>query len=532
MGDYVRDEAARTTNWDFNAEHSQDLSPRTRLAARAEFVSNSAFSQSASYGNTLDERLNRFLTSNVSISHNADWASLNMAVDRREDIDADRSLIDPDGPGPLHGPPAGTLASLNNLTQNEPSVSLSLPTRTLGTFGPLRGTPFEKALSTVYLSFSSRFLSERDRQAFVVQNSPGVGAPDTILIGQNVSVRRAYSANTFLSDSRRLFGWLNFAPRVTANMVVWDYDLLGNKAVPSATWNAGASMSSSFYGSFHPHLGVLTGLRHVVVPSVGITYSPEFSGLTFTDASGIQRNRFQPFDGMSISGFKSAQLSFGLDQRLQAKLKRGDQIQRLDNLLSMFSSASYNLLWREQGQQHPLSPISSSLLLQPPGVVNLSVGWVTDPYQGRVVRSLNYTANLTLSSAGATAAVPDLPVDRTARGAPSTPQDSWSLGVAYSYAGGYSGPQWASQQTANLVARTQLTPSWGLEYSTSYDVTLHEVSTQRFEVTRDLHCWAAHFSRSFTLGGEAEYFFRLSVKDQRELYLEHGTRNSNVGGIQ
>ncbi len=532
MGNYVRDERARTSNWDFNANHTQDLSPRTRLTAQAQFVSNSAFSSAPGYGNTLAERLNRFLTSNVSISHNADWASFNASVDRRQDIDADRSLADPDGAGPLHGPATGTQASLNNLTQTEPSFSFALPTRTLGTFGPVRGTPLEKPLSTVYFSFSSRFLSQRERRAFVLQNSPGIGAPDTILIGQNLNVRRAYSTTTFLSDSRRLFGWLNFAPRVNANMVVWDYDLLGHKLVPAATWNAGASLSSSFYGSFHPRIGALAGLRHIVVPSVGLTYSPEFNGLTFKDASGIQRNRFQSFDGMGVSGFKSAQLTFGLDQRLQAKLKHGDQIQRLDNLLSMFSSASYNLLWREDGQKHGLSPISSSLLLQPPGVVNVSVGWVTDPYQGRPVRSLNYNANLTLSSSGAKATVPDLPVDRTARSAITTPQDSWSLGVAYSYGGGYAGPRWTSQQTANLVGRAQLTPSWGVEYSSSYDVTLHEVGTQNFAVTRDLHCWTAYFSRSFTLGGEAEYYFKISVKDQKELFLERGTRNGSIGGIQ
>ena len=148
------------------------------------------------------------------------------------------------------------------------------------------------------------------------------------------------------------------------------------------------------------------------------------------------------------------------------------------------------------------------------------------------MRSLSYNLNLILSSAGRASSTPDLPVDRTVRGTDATPRDFWSLGVAYSYAGGYAGPSWASQQTANLVARAQVTPSWGLEYSTSYDVTLHEVGTQRFVVTRDLHCWQASFTRTFVVGGEAEYYFRLGVKDQRELYIERGTRTGSLGGIQ
>ena len=531
-GSFARNERTRTTDWDFSADHSQDLSPRTRLVARGQFVSSSAYSGSALYGNTLAERLNRFLTSSVSLSHSADWASLSAVVDRRQDLDADRSLADPDGPGPLHGASAGTQASLNNLTQTEPSFSLAFPTRTLGALGLIRGSPLEKPLSTVYFSFSSRYLSERDRRAFVIQNSPGIGAPDSILIGQRLSVRRAYSTNTFMSDSRRLFGWLNFAPRLNANMVIWDYDLQGHKVVPAATWNTGVAVSSSFYATFRPGLGPLAALRHIVVPGVSFNYSPTFDGLTFAGPSGTRLNRFESFDGMSVSGFRSARLDFSLDQRFQAKLKHGDEIRRLDNLLSWFTSSSYNLLWREEGQKHALSPISSSLQLQPPGVVNVSVGWLTDPYQARPLRSLNYNANLSLASGGIATATPDLPVDRTTRGTDTTPQDSWSVGVAYSYAGGYSGPSWASQQTANLVGRAQLTPSWGVEYSTSYDVTLHEVGTQRFAVTRDLHCWQASFTRTFTTGGEAEYYFRLSVKDQKELFIERGSRTGSIGGIQ
>ena len=81
--------------------------------------------------------------------------------------------------------------------------------------------------------------------------------------------------------------------------------------------------------------------------------------------------------------------------------------------------------------------------------------------------------------------------------------------------------------STNFVGRAQLTPSWGIEYSTSYDATLHEVGTQRFAVTRDLHCWQAAFTRTFNSGGEAEYYFRLSVKDQKELFLERGSRTGS-----
>ena len=148
------------------------------------------------------------------------------------------------------------------------------------------------------------------------------------------------------------------------------------------------------------------------------------------------------------------------------------------------------------------------------------------------LRSLSYSLNLNLASSGHKGTAPELPVDRTQRGESTEFEDSWSVGMAYSYAGGYAGPEWSSQQTVNAVARAQLTRSWGLEYSTSYDLTLHDVGTQRFAITRDLHCWQASFTRTFVVGGEAEYYFRLGVKDQRELYIERGTRTGSLGGIQ
>ena len=47
-----------------------------------------------------------------------------------------------------------------------------------------------------------------------------------------------------------------------------------------------------------------------------------------------------------------------------------------------------------------------------------------------------------------------------------------------------------------------------------------------------MHCWEAVFTRSFVPGGEAEYYFRLGVRDQREIYYERGSRAQSFGGIQ
>jgi lipopolysaccharide assembly outer membrane protein LptD (OstA) len=541
-GTYGRSDLDEVENWDFYGTHAQEITPRTRFTAQGQFTSSRTYHSSSQYGRSLSQRLNRFLNSSLSVTHMADWASMNFYVDRVEDLDANVALEDPDEDGPLAGPPVGTEAALNNLTESLPSLSVTFPTRTVGSLALLRESTVGRALQSLYVSLNARYLSERTSRGFV--ESVDTVAVDTVtnrlvnVIGERVTTRRAFSGATTLTDSRRAFGWMNVQPRFSGNLVVFDFDELGNEVVPTGTWSAGASASGTFYGTFLPRFGVVEGIRHIVFPSVSFSYSPEFPHLLYTDSTGITRERFNGFDGISISGFKQSLLRFGLDQRLQLKVRRGDQVERLDNLLAWSLAGTYNFLWREQGQPHPLAPISSNVLLQPPGFVNGTLSWMTDVYDDRPLRSLGYNIGMSLTSRA--------PADVAATGAPVAPdlptmsvapadefRDQWSLGLAYSYAGGRTANDaWTSSETANAVLRYQFTPSWTVDYAASLNVTLRTLETQRFSLTRDLHCWSATFTRTFIAGGESEYYFRIGIKEQREVYMERGTRAGSLGGIQ
>jgi lipopolysaccharide assembly outer membrane protein LptD (OstA) len=540
-GTFAKSEADGSENWDFYGTHAQELTARTRFTAQGQFTSSRSYHSSNQYGHSLSQRLNRFLNSSLSVSHTADWASVNLYMDRVQDLDADVALEDPDGEGPLSGPPIGTEASLANLTESTPNLSVAFPTRTVGSLALLRESTVGKALQSLYVSLNARFLSQRTRRAFVTSRRDvvidSVTTRQVNVLDQRVSTRRAFATGTTLTDSRRALGWINLQPRFSGNLLVFDFDELGHRVVPTGTWSSGVNASATFYGTFLPRMGALEGIRHVVFPSVSYNYSPEFPHLIYRDSLGIPRERFRGFGGISVSGFQQSLLRFGVDQRLQVKLRRGDDVQRLDNLLSWSVAGSYNFLWREQNQEHPLSLLSSSVFLQPPGFVNGSMSWSTDVYAARPIRSLGYNVGMSLSSRGGderlvgSRSTPDLP---TSPVAPADEfRDQWSLGLAYSYAGGRStDDHWTSAQTANAVLRYQLTPSWSLDYATSLNVTLRNLETQRFSLTRDLHCWTATFTRTFISGGEAEYYFRLGIKEQKEVYVERGTRVGSLGGIQ
>lgn len=544
-GRFERNDLTARDDYVFEANHQQELTPRTRLVARGNFTSSRDYSNSALSGATLAQRLNRFLNSSFSLSHSADWASFNGALSRIQDLDADEQIKDRDGFGPLKGAEPGTVASLPNLTTSTPSVSFLLPTRTLGSWGLFKGTALETTLATTYFSLSANYLSYGTRRAFVASRVYGLdslGAIDSSLstttIDQQRTTRRGFQTTLSLSDSRRLWGWLNASPTFVTNAAAFDFDELGNHVVPAATWSSQLGLSSTLYGTFKPPVPKLQGLRHIVTPSLAVNYSPAFPSLQYRDSTGATRNRFNSFGGIGVSGFRSAFLQFGVDQRFQFKFKDGDKVTRLDNLLAWTTSGTYDFLWsqRRTPGTHAFGLLNSSLILQPPGVAAGSLSGTVDVHSQRPLRTLSYNVGVNLASSGAKKQPAALAVDQTTRAdAIASAEDfreSWRLSIAYSYSGGYGGPSWTSQKSANGVLSYQLSPNWKFDYSTALDVTRRQVLSQRFSLTRRLHCWDAVFTRSFTPGGEAEYYFRLGVRDQKEIFYERGTRARSFGGIQ
>jgi hypothetical protein len=544
-GRFEHNDLTHTDDYTFYGTHEQTLGQRTRVSALANFVSSREFNGNSLSGQSFQDRVNRYLNSNVQLTHFADWISLSAIVERRQDLDATQTLEDPDGAGPLHGPAVGTVAAGPSITLSAPSLSVSLPTRALGSYGFMKDNRAGKLLASTYMTMSGQFQSLSTQTGVVSGvtkfiNADGFVDSSNVVSDSNVT-RRAALSNLSLSDSRRLFGWINFSPSVFVNAAIFDHDELGHQFAPAAVWQSAAGMSTTLYRTVGtPVVGL--ALRHIVNPSATFSYSPEFPNLQYTDSAGIVHDRFKGFGGLGIfSPSKTARMSFALDQRFQAKYTKGDKVRRLDNLLTWTINGAYDFLWKEEHLAHPLSPIGSSLRLQPPGYVNADLGASFDPYSQRPLRSLSYnvTSNFTSRGGGKPqqAHLASDPNDHTsvsteAATTPDAFKDNWALALAYSYNGSYAGPIWLSTKLLNAVLRYQVTANWIVDYQASYNITTHELLLQRYNLTRQIHCWNAIFSRSFTPGGETEYFFRLGIRDQKDVYYQRGTSTQSFGGIE
>lgn len=95
------------------------------------------------------------------------------------------------------------------------------------------------------------------------------------------------------------------------------------------TFSTGVSASTRLYGIIQPQFGSVTGFRHVLQPTMGFTYTPDFSDpywgyyKTVSDTAGRQLT-YSQFEGSIIGGpgrGKTQSLAFGLGNTFEMKLK-------------------------------------------------------------------------------------------------------------------------------------------------------------------------------------------------------------------
>lgn len=503
-------------NWDFRGSHAQSINDATALTAQANFTSNADYTRDPDTGLPLANRVDRFLTSNLTLSHRQPWASFNLGLNRRQDLDAD----------PL-------VSSLPKLQEQLPSLSIVLPSRTLGRRATTPdGSSFLPFLATTYLGFSARFLADRTVTPLRREVSPMVFAT----VDTSVS-RQAWQQTLTLSDTRRV-GFVNLGPSFRWTEVVYGTDATGKKLSAGGTWNTGANASFTLYGTSRGGIGPVTSIRHVFNPIVSYTYQPEFGRLRFNrqvnDSTFVDAARFPSFGGIGLSSGEQSFVSLTLANRFEAKVRSKGEAKTLSNLLTVNVSSGYDFLHAERNRRTPWQAISTLVRVQPPNYVTADASLVHDPVAGKWLRQAATTVGLRFSGGGRAPAVADIPLaGNEAQTRPaSDPLVPWNVSVSLSYAGGRNLlEEWAHRESSNLVASVQPTTNWTVNYFNQVDLNERRIVAQEWSVTRTLHCWRAQFVRRFS-GGTADYYFRIGILDRPEIFIDRGTTGlGTVGGL-
>ncbi len=511
--------------WDLEGSHTQEIGDGGRLVVRADFVSDQSYRTDTS--EDLEKSLRRILESSLSYTQRWDKSSLSLALDRKENLDT------------------------GEITQKLPVFNYLLNRRTLIDAAPGEGRVHKGTYISGNLNFSSTSsetpLAKDERQQarltaditsnlsfaggnHLLKNSSVISTdrrPGDDWCGECGPAMRAHSAFDNRTDfTFRLNPWASFNinPSAVASLTLYDEDTAGERLPAKLMYWYSLTSNITFYRTYFTNVGALKALRHVFLPSISYTHRPDF-----TRYSG----RFYSIPGVSGSVSESMLMSIQIENRLQAKLESGGNVQKLNNFLTLTTSTTADFLYKDKGRDTPLSTIQNSLRFYPPGGVRFDINFTNDP-KDFSFETLNLTTRFGYT--GKTGLLPGFanPVGQDYEGLADltgmTPTyefheptaNPWNISIIYRLNRTFetgTQTQWLELQTGFNLSR-----NWRIDYSSRYDVGNREIAYQEFSIYRDLHCWQARFVRRFQ-SGRWEYYFRINIKAHPDLYAERGLRS-------
>jgi lipopolysaccharide assembly outer membrane protein LptD (OstA) len=517
---------AGSNRWDLIGRHYQTLGSNFALTAQADLTNSSDFRRDPDLGNNVLLRIQRNLSSNLSLQKGWSGGSFSAAVLQTQDLDAE--------PGALE------------IQQTYPVVTYRINTRPIG--HPARGQEPARLpwLSTMTYSFGTTGRYERKQYETFTRfafDTAGVVVDSAVV--DSVDARGAARYDFGLADVRTLLGFIKVSPRFNYSGVYYSRDQSGDRNQLGGVWSAGVGVNTAIFGTFRTGIGPLRALRHVITPSASIAYQPANNSLLFRDAGGVLRPRFDGVTGITLSGGEARLIGFGLRNDVHAKWGDPTRPTVLNNLIQLDTRGAYNLLAKKVGAK-PLSDISSSLRIKPIQRSDFDFQFLHNPYDGRL---LQFGASTGIVFQGqskyADEGISEEPgADAIREPNPLTPQGMtstslpWVFATSISYSGsraratggGYTA--WGSSASLNGTLGLNLSKNWRFDYRWQYDVKGGQMVSQFFTVKRELHCWEMQFTRSISGDVGDEYYFKINVKNLPEVYYEQGSRGlRGFGGI-
>jgi len=332
-------------------------------------------------------------------------------------------------------------------------------------------------------------------------------------------------------------------------------------------YNTGVSLSTNIYGTFNFKKGKLKSIRHTFRPSISYSYKPDFADnynkTVQTNLEGTAFETYSPFQN-SIYGRPSAGLSssvgISINNVLEAKIAPDDpesdeEDRKIFLLNNLNFSSSYNIA-ADSLRWSTTNVSAGTRFLKDKLTVNLSGS--LDPYQitdegTRIdkfnpgifrLTNANLTANYAFSSkdfskkdaeednSNANVETPDIlgaQIDPTNRFSQTQQNQSnkkkttattlykadipWTLNLAYAANYSNNGYSTSGIQSHSVMfsGNIELSPKWGVGFSSGYDIKSGGFTYSRFNFSRDLDSWQFNFNW-VPFGTNTSYTFFIGVK--------------------
>lgn len=401
----------------------------------------------------------------------------------------------------------------------------------------------------------SLFFSEQSLQSF--RN----GMKHTIPINSSIKVLKYFSLNNNINYNERWYlktidrDWTYDTNPLTGTPGYIKTDTLSGFKT-SRDFSFSTSLNTKLYGMYQLRKGPVKAVRHVITPTVGFTYIPDFGQYKwgyyqhYLVPGAIEPIKYSIFEtGIygSPPGNNSGNLNWSLANNLEMKVKsRNDTVDEDKKivLIENFTiSGAYDVA-RDSLNFSKVMLSGRTVLFK-----NFDIRYAAalDPYivdsTGRNLNVLEWERNKRLfrmsnsewafslnwnysSAQGKNkteAAAPGLPsssprgigTEQTPRGTPEEVEMTennpeayvdfnipWSINLAYTmrYVNSFMYTNYRPEnkkeyiQTLSFYGDVNLTPKWKIGFRSGYDFETKEISYTSIDIYRDLHCWELKFN--------------------------------------
>ena len=485
--------------WTLQGAYNHTFSPTFSLRASGSFQSDPSYY--TDYSQNLEERLNRSVKSHVSISKRFENnISLAAQVNHTVNLDTETRIDD------------------------LPNMSVSFPT--MYPFGSGSKNEQGRLEQKFYHKFSLRYnpslinYSYRTRALDFIDSTYTF---DTLTIDTTMFVDSTLLTDTSYYRTRKRYtkiqhnpslnlpsvqfgNYLNLVPSVSYSETwfkLYETDQSLNAGLDAGetyrtySYRAGISANTKLYGTIYPRIFGIEGIRHVLTPTVGYSYTPD-----------IQRHPdIRAYAGGGASSVKSRSMDFNLNQLFQAKINKGE-VEQVVQLLSINSSFNYNF----EAKEKPLSDMNTTINATGlPFVSSVSASMrhsfydpdtdeqhFLSPYleSFSVRTSLNLAGNKFFFDDPVSNAIPvgadspeELNQSYQAQNAGINANRGWSFSANYSYSESGRRANWSKSSFITFALRFNLTPNTTVSYNQHYNIERNLTISNSINIVRKIHCW-------------------------------------------
>ena len=373
-----------------------------------------------------------------------------------------------------------------------------------------------------------------------IHHSIPVSASYTVLRYINMSFNVSYNEYWFTERLNRSY-----------NDAEGRLDTIRNNGFYTARdFNTGVSFTTRIYGMKLFKKGNLRGIRHVITPSVGLSYHPDFGASPFNyyyrtrlDSSHYY-SLLSPYEssvvGIPVSG-RAGLINLGVGNNLQIKVRNAkDTVSGYKNI-TLIDGLGINTSYNIAVDSFQWSPVGLSFRTNILDKINISSAASFDPYAidyntGRRIRETIFDqggglgrfsrANLSLganfhSKAAKGATTNSEEYKRVIRNAGYNEYVDfnvpWSMNLSYTMDALNTYSYFSKKDTfeithsITMAGELQVTSRWKVSVNSGYNFTFKQLTLTSIDVFRDLHCWAMHL-QTFPFGPRKSFNFTLNVK--------------------